>query len=119
MRYVEALSEVRTQLAAFFNIVLHVEPCEEELAQVPGPLLRKGERFVRKSDMHPSTGIDNMGIIRHHQIDEKDPLHGGEAFRIFRIHRQLSASLRSQCGAWQFFDGSRCDALKLSGNDIP
>lgn len=32
MWYVEVLSEVRTKLAAFFNIVLHVEPCEKELA---------------------------------------------------------------------------------------
>ena len=82
------------------NILLHVEPCEEELAQISRPLFSKRQRFVRKSHMHPPAGIDDVGIIGHDDIHEKDPLQGSEAFRIFWVHGQLSASLRSQCGAW-------------------
>ena len=107
-----------TKLAACFNIVLDGKPREEELTQIPSPLFRKRERFMRKPDMHAPTGINDVRIIRHYQIDEKDALHGGEALRIFRIHGQLSPSLRSQCGAREFFHGCRRDALKLGGYDI-
>jgi hypothetical protein len=36
--YIEAVSDARTKLRAFFNIRLDIEASEEELAQMPHPL---------------------------------------------------------------------------------